>query len=356
MSSLLMMANKRRPAYIFDGDSLTAGSGASDEAHRWPNVFMSARPGVLWTNYAVAGAGINSILADAVEQVDPTYAGNPQAVVMCWIGANNQSGDMNTIYNSIVSYHQGRRAAGHKTMAFTVLPRGDAVTYGGTTAVWDANRMTLNGMIRAGWASWADGLVDVAADGRLQNFNNATYFGADLVHLKDAGYAVIAALAGGAAPQAQSNLLSNYDFEAGAGDTFTNWSKSVGTGGTIEQETTLVNGGARAIKLTQGSAGSVYLYQVKTLIPERKYRLTAYGRGNGSVNSAKIRFTENGGAYRATSLALAGSAGGYGSASVEWTVPADCAGGGSVMIQLVLSTAIQGESCYFDDARLEFVN
>src|SRR5512146_973143 len=97
------------PRYIFDGDSLTAGVGASDAAHRWPNVFMQSHPGALWVNAAADGQTIANLLSDAAAQIDPAYPGNPNARVMCWAGANDLGANPTTTYNNIVTYHTGRR-------------------------------------------------------------------------------------------------------------------------------------------------------------------------------------------------------------------------------------------------------
>jgi len=93
------------------------------------------------------------------------------------------------VYNNIVSYCNSRKASGFKVLVFTILPRT------GIAGANETARVAINALIVANWASYADGVVDVAADARFSDYNDTTYFQADKTHLTDAGETVVAGLA-----------------------------------------------------------------------------------------------------------------------------------------------------------------
>jgi hypothetical protein len=75
-------------------------------------------------------------------------------------------------------------------LALTVLPRANCPP----GAQFEAQRSRLNDRIRANWAVFADGLVDVAADGRIGAAGaslDQQYY-TDGVHLNARGYAIVA--------------------------------------------------------------------------------------------------------------------------------------------------------------------
>ncbi len=52
----------------------------------------------------------------------------------------------------------------------------------------------VNTMLRANYSQFADGIIDFAADSRLSNPNDTTYFYTDKTHLNNTGYQVVADL------------------------------------------------------------------------------------------------------------------------------------------------------------------
>ena len=63
--------------------------------------------------------------------------------------------------------------------------------------VFEPHRQELNSLIRANWESFADLLIDVAADPRLGPLGaerNLAYFTPDRVHLNNTGYGLVAAI------------------------------------------------------------------------------------------------------------------------------------------------------------------
>ena len=178
---------------ICDGDSMTYGSYASDWYHSYPNQLRTINPSISVLNLGVGGQRIDTMLTNAPTVVDPLYmsTGVSKSIVICWGGSNDLAvfGRSDTdVYNDIASYCSGRQTTGFKVIVLTILPRTDC------TAGEETYRQSVNTSIRANWATFADALVDVAADTRLDDFNDATYFYTDKIHLTDAGYAVVASL------------------------------------------------------------------------------------------------------------------------------------------------------------------
>jgi lysophospholipase L1-like esterase len=185
--------NAKQVNLVFDGDSLTWGH-SSKGGQTYPRQTAEGVNATVY-NFGVSGQGSAAMLADAVTQVDAVYDATKVNIVCAWIGTNDilTGGAPTTTYNNIKAYHDGRRAAGFKTLVFTIMPR----TGGADDAGHNTRRIAVNDLIRANWATFADGLVDVANDpvlGNVANTTNATYF-SDQTHLTNAGYAIVARLA-----------------------------------------------------------------------------------------------------------------------------------------------------------------
>ena len=63
-----------------------------------------------------------------------------------------------------------------------------------TDTIFESRRAELNSWIRSTYQHWSDGLVDVAADSRLQDPNNTTYFSTDTIHPVGEGLKVVISL------------------------------------------------------------------------------------------------------------------------------------------------------------------
>jgi lysophospholipase L1-like esterase len=174
--------------YLFDGDSLTWGSGSTDSAHTYPSQCMALIDQTTFVNSGVPGAGIEELNADAATLVDTLLGQYQENFLLVWIGANDQW-SASVFETGLLTYWQARRAAGwDQIIAFTVIKRGDGYAN-------EVQRALMNTWIRANWATYCDALVDVDADTRLQTPTDETYFYTDHVHLNNAGYAVVAGLA-----------------------------------------------------------------------------------------------------------------------------------------------------------------
>ncbi len=182
---------------IFDGDSLTSGTGSTD-GQNYPFQTLSA----LNANAAVfchhndgtAGHEVSAMAASASANIDKRFKAGLNNIVVCWGGTNDLyfEASAETVYGRIVNYCQARRNAGFKAVVATILPRSNA----GTPAGFNAARLTLNTSIRDNWATFADALADLAANatiGDAGDEQNIIYY-TDLVHMTNAGYAIVAGI------------------------------------------------------------------------------------------------------------------------------------------------------------------
>jgi lysophospholipase L1-like esterase len=185
----------------FDGDSLTAGLGLS-APNAWPAQFLSSVTTLSVTshaNVAVSGQNVNDMIARAAANVDNTLVSSPVANILCALGGHNNLGGGDsaaTTYGLIQSYFQGRSASWVK-VAYTVGASAYLLTPGcpgGCSGTAEPGRTTLNSTIRAGYRSYADILVDYAADARFQNTADTTYYQSDGIHYTAAGCLALAQL------------------------------------------------------------------------------------------------------------------------------------------------------------------
>ena len=182
---------------VFDGDSLTAGSTATDP---YPSQLMRRfRPGVQWVNLGIGGQRLEEMLDNAPIKVDPLYDIHlGQNVVVVWGGTNDMRHWLHSpevVYSQLRQYCLERRERGFTVVALTLLPRSD----GAYPAGFEASRQAVNREIRATWPGFADAFVDVGADrliGQLGCELNPRFFSGDRVHLNNSGLGVVAGQVG----------------------------------------------------------------------------------------------------------------------------------------------------------------
>jgi hypothetical protein len=171
---------------VFDGNSIMAGT--HNTAGQEPYTLVAAETGITAANYATSGLTTQQMTADAVAQIDSTYRSDKACAIVVPYEIHNDlitnTLDAATATANYWTYCDARQAAGWRVVAMTVLTSG-ADPEGGEIAA-------INASIRAGWASHADALADVAADARLTDYTDAVYFHGDNIHLSDAGSAVFA--------------------------------------------------------------------------------------------------------------------------------------------------------------------
>lgn len=147
------------------------------------------------SNYGVGGYTWTDITA-AAATIDALLIPGGSNTLVAWAGVNQPTALAADIYAQIVAYCNARRIAGWKVILCSEIDSQSNMTWHNTT--WPA----LNTLINADH-SFADGYINLAADARLQNALNTTYFNADKIHLvaagnnvvRDLAYPVIAAIA-----------------------------------------------------------------------------------------------------------------------------------------------------------------
>jgi lysophospholipase L1-like esterase len=177
----------------FVGDSLTYGAGTSPGTNAYPKRIMDGYNGFFHVqdtyNYGVAGYKTRDILNDWATVNVATTAQNKYLAV--WIGTNDiMSGlDVTLTHASLAAYCRKARAAGWKVFVLTAIARGDVPQTNST-------RLIYNDLIRNNYPSYADFLVDVAADQRFATPVTAAtdVYSADLTHLTPYGYQQIAGM------------------------------------------------------------------------------------------------------------------------------------------------------------------
>lgn len=188
------------PLYVVaEGDSLTTGNGiavTSSYPYLLALSFTDNRM-VSMVNVATSGNKLSDMATQATTQVDPTYDSRKvNNFCVIWGGTNSmysgESGDFSGsgAYDRLVTYCQARQAEGFKVIVLTCLPRTNV----GTPAGFETQRTAFNASVRANWRTFADAMADVAADSRLSDSTDTTYFNADLVHLTATGNAVVASI------------------------------------------------------------------------------------------------------------------------------------------------------------------
>lgn len=178
---------------IFDGDSHTLGTGGVTP---YPEQFLALiSASYNYSNFGIGGQTIATMQTDAATQVDVLYASPEKSVVFAWGGTNDiAAGETSaTVITRIQTYCAARKAAGFKVVVFTILPNGGPVP-----PDYETKRLDVNNSVRANYATYADALCDIGANcyvGDADDVNDTTYYQSDKIHLTNAGYAIVAALA-----------------------------------------------------------------------------------------------------------------------------------------------------------------
>jgi lysophospholipase L1-like esterase len=172
--------------YVCEGDSHTTG---------WNGVLgypthLATLTGLGITNVATAGDALYQIDASYATNVAPSFnAGNRDTLIV--IGGDEDFIDGRTVAQaqaSIQSISSKARATGFHVVVAPIMAVGAA----SWTGTMEAKRQEYNTWLRANWSTFADAITDHAADARLSDPNNTTYFQADKMHLTAAGYTIMA--------------------------------------------------------------------------------------------------------------------------------------------------------------------
>jgi len=193
-----MRLDNRRPRFplkiIFEGDSLTSGSGipATDS---YPSQLMAEFAGtdVVSESFASELATLSEVISSRAPKIDAAYDSARTNVLLLWAGTN----DLKILgltgrqtYDLYASYVSGRLARGYVVMPFTILPRWNPQT----PESFEPERQAFNALVRA---NKPPHIVDVASDRRIGEPNacfNKTYF-FNGTHMLRAGYTIVKDLA-----------------------------------------------------------------------------------------------------------------------------------------------------------------
>ena len=190
---------------LFDGDSLTEGIGSTGG-----NTYPAQTVAALGTHWGAINLGASSLTivqmqARAATTVDPYYSvASRRTLLIGWGGTKDLyfGASAATTYNNIKTYAAARKAAGWRVVILSILPR----SAGTPPPTFEADRQTVNAALLADFptatahtnitsgGAYADYLINIGADttiGEPGDQTNPTYY-ADLVHLTNAGYAIVA--------------------------------------------------------------------------------------------------------------------------------------------------------------------
>lgn len=175
-----------------DSNSHSApGGGGLSADQQWPTMLLQQRGMEGWDvqNFAVSGQETSAMLADAASQVWSTY--NPSRsdeILVCWELTNDidhSTDSASVIYNRVVTYCQGARAAGFKVVVMPCLVRN------ALRVDYETVRSVVNANLAAGWPGFADAYANVAALPELQDHTNRLYFQTDGIHLTEVAQALV---------------------------------------------------------------------------------------------------------------------------------------------------------------------
>jgi len=192
-------ALKDRRRIVLDGDSITAGSGASAPANAWAALLAAS----LGTNdyhvgnfgisgqtvgNATAGGGpaIYMRLNAATEEFTAGFRTSGNNVLVAWGGTNDLVFGRTAAqaFGDFQAYCQDARTAGYKVLAIGMLDRNPGT--------WTrAKRAEFNGLCVTNQSGMCDAYFDPAnVDARFDDYTSAVF--SDGVHPSDAGHAILA--------------------------------------------------------------------------------------------------------------------------------------------------------------------
>lgn len=198
MHSNRLISTEPTTLIVCDGNSITLGFGVGASDAYPAKLGTSLGNAYAVVNYGVTGQTTTNMSSDAATQIDSTLpAYSTSAVLIAWEATNDifLGADLATCQSRWNTYFSARVTAGwasngSKLVAMTCIARGNFSDQPGMSAILDS----WNTWLRANYSTYATHLVDVAADARLSNFNDTTYYQADKCHLTAAGNAVLAEL------------------------------------------------------------------------------------------------------------------------------------------------------------------
>lgn len=187
------VARTANTAVIFEGDSITYGTQSTDSiTMSYPAQLSrlgSSHPKI-WNGGSGGDTALNNVTAGATKTVLTAFAGYTNRLVVYWLGTNDIANGRSAVQieADIDSYIAAVRAhdAGAIIIGNTILPR-DPFNASQDTIIAEVNTYIKN-------SADFDFTIDVAADSRLDDSTDLTYYDADTIHLNDTGYGIVAEL------------------------------------------------------------------------------------------------------------------------------------------------------------------
>ena len=166
---------------IVVGDSISVGVGST--VNRGWVRRLSLSSGTLLRMMSQSSVTLSTLEASYATSIAPFYDAGLDNILVVFAGTNDIAGgaSQGDTYDKLVDLCNAAQTTGFKVVVVTSLPRGGS-TYS-----------TYNGSITTNWATFADAVVDLPADSRLDDSSDATYF-VDGIHPTNAGHAAIAEL------------------------------------------------------------------------------------------------------------------------------------------------------------------
>lgn len=200
-----------------EGDSRTYGTGGGTPYTSTTNFTNWLPSGAsAWTvnNWGIAGITAAQLRESGGARTDRTFAPyKNRNVMVIWAGVNDMSGTVTTaqaqaIVDNLLTIVRERKQAdpGLKVIMASEVSNG-------SIASGDANKNTINALLRNQWQGYADDFVDLGADPLLgaDGANaNTTYYQPDKIHFTNTGYQQIGNWMGQGVARVFSNVnLSN---------------------------------------------------------------------------------------------------------------------------------------------------
>jgi lysophospholipase L1-like esterase len=178
---------------VFDGDSISAGAGASPGHGLDGQVVAAIGDDVRLHNVAVGGRPVSDCLRLYDQRVAPLFDASTRHNVIAFHAGDNdiaQGRSADQTYVAFSAYVAAAHRQGWKVVVTTELRHADF------SPLMEMKLEDYNNLIRRNQAG-ADAVVDLDADPRLRDFSHraeADLFTRDGIHPSDGGYAVAAGM------------------------------------------------------------------------------------------------------------------------------------------------------------------
>lgn len=175
----------------YAGDSITYGRTVVTGNERAAQLPLTTGEQYARFNYGIGGRAQSSLTNAYPNEAAQIYDPKKLNIIVLFAGTNDLKANLTgaATWASAVTMMQAARTTGFKILIATMLQRGDF------TGAQEAERVTFNSLVRANWQTYADGLLDYAADpiiGTPTFVTSNTVLFADGVHPTEYGDSILA--------------------------------------------------------------------------------------------------------------------------------------------------------------------